>query len=307
MQTITNNSKTTSLATENLNQVGMLSSYDKIMELHSYNLKKSDCLLVKPVLDTQSIIDWWKNYQDLKSKLLQQSDYQTIKDKTYIKKSWFRKLATAFGISIEITKEERKDLKDHNNNSYFIYEITAKAIAPNGRFSTACASCSSNERSFNHPEHDVRATAQTRATNRAISDLIWTWEVSAEEMGHDMSQVKTNDISTCSVSKLNYNTTDSKFNTKTHLPWILENKISKDSQRNIKPLKNETKSDFDISLKISNSDNIKNDSITVSQRLLLVRLIEKKYKTENQRSSMLNNIWWLNKKEASRLIQEMLN
>jgi hypothetical protein len=34
------------------------------------------------------------------------------------------------------------------------------------------ASCSSNERDFNNLNHDVRATAQTRATNRSISDLI---------------------------------------------------------------------------------------------------------------------------------------
>jgi hypothetical protein len=32
--------------------------------------------------------------------------------------------------------------------------------------------------------HDVRATAQTRATNRSISDLIWLWEISFEEISN---------------------------------------------------------------------------------------------------------------------------
>ena len=59
-----------------------------------------------------------------------------------------------------------------NLDDYFIYEITVRATSPSGRYSEACASCASNERDFTHLENDVRATSQTRATNRAISDLI---------------------------------------------------------------------------------------------------------------------------------------
>jgi hypothetical protein len=39
------------------------------------------------------------------------------------------------------------------------------------------SSCASDERDFNNLNHDVRATAQTRATNRAIADLIWLTEI----------------------------------------------------------------------------------------------------------------------------------
>jgi hypothetical protein len=78
-------------------------------------------------------------------------------------------MATAFSISTEIVHENRVNL-----DGYFVYEITVRATSPSGRYSEACASCASNEKDFTHVEHDVRATAQTRATNRAISDLIGT-------------------------------------------------------------------------------------------------------------------------------------
>lgn len=49
-----------------------------------------------------------------------------------MKKSGYRKIALAFGISTEITHQERQDLKD-----YFVYTVTVKATAPNGRYMTA--------------------------------------------------------------------------------------------------------------------------------------------------------------------------
>jgi len=134
-------------------------------------------LLLKPIASANEIVQAWQDYQELKSKLLSETDYQIAAGKKFIKKSGLRKLATAFGISTDVIKEERKEYKD-----YFVYEITVKAIAPSNRFATACASCASNERAFAHIENDVRATAQTRASNRAISDLIGGGEVSAEEM-----------------------------------------------------------------------------------------------------------------------------
>ena len=57
-----------------------------------------------------------------------------------------------------------------NFDTYFVYEVTCRATSPNGRYIEACASCASNEKEFSHKENDVRATAQTRASNRSISD-----------------------------------------------------------------------------------------------------------------------------------------
>lgn len=134
-------------------------------------------LLLKPIASIDRIIEAIREYGLLKSKLLGEHDYQVIRGKKYIKKSGFRKLSTAFGISTQIMREHRLDFAD-----YFVYEITVRAIASNGRYIETCSSCASNEREFAHPENDTRATAQTRASNRAIADLIGSSETSAEEM-----------------------------------------------------------------------------------------------------------------------------
>ena len=120
--------------------------------------------------------------------MLDSSDYQTIsgwtgktqEKKSFVKKSGWRKLATAFNLADEVTKEERKEYTIPA--PHFVYEVTVKVIAPNGRYGYAVGSCSSDERKFAHLEHDVRSTAHTRAKNRAISDLVGGGEVSAEEV-----------------------------------------------------------------------------------------------------------------------------
>ena len=153
----------------------------------SPSIENTRPLLVRPIATSQEIQGVWAEYLQLKASLLGNDDYQEIsvrgKPRRFMKKSGFRKLATAFCISTDIIREERKDL-----DGYFVYEITCRAIAPNGRYATACASCASNERSFSHVENDTRATSQTRATNRAIADILGEG-VSAEEMAiqHDVS------------------------------------------------------------------------------------------------------------------------
>jgi len=132
--------------------------------------------IITPIWSIQTIQKQFKQYELLKQSLLSTNDFITIRWVKRIKKSWFRKLATAFGISIDIVHQERV-----NYDWYHVWNITAKAIAPNGRFATCCASCASNERDYQKVENDVRTTAQTRASNRAIADLIGAWEVSAEE------------------------------------------------------------------------------------------------------------------------------
>ena len=96
-----------------------------------------------------------------------------------MKKSGWRLMAQAFNISDEIVEKERMVLPD--GSIYWVF--TVRAIAPNGRYSLGIAGCSNNEPGKqNMREHDLMATAHTRAKNRAISDLIAAGEVSAEEM-----------------------------------------------------------------------------------------------------------------------------
>lgn len=150
-----------------------------------------DVQIVAPAATPAQLVQSFKTYQKICEELLEKTDYQVIHTyqagkgmvaRPFKKKSAWRKLATAYNFSDEIVSEIRKEYNVGQPNYYFVIEVTAKAVAKNGRFSTGVGSCASNERGFAHLEHDVRSTAHTRAKNRAISDLIGTGEVSAEEM-----------------------------------------------------------------------------------------------------------------------------
>ena len=140
-----------------------------------------------------------KNYLDLVDALLDdQADYQNGKKK----KSAWRKLAKAFNISDE--KICDRIIRDENHQIISAY-FEVKAILPNGRYSIGVGDCSifdkvnhndvempSNfelRKRFTNAEHDVIATAHTRAKSRAISDLIGAGEVSAEEIENEPKQV----------------------------------------------------------------------------------------------------------------------
>jgi len=119
-----------------------------------------------------------KAFEWFKSNALTPSDYQPIAGRNYIKKSGWMKIALACNVSLEKREERVEDLE----SGVRVYHYTYRAIAPSGRFADAVGSASTDEREFTHEVHDVRALAQTRACNRAISNLVGGGEVSAEEM-----------------------------------------------------------------------------------------------------------------------------
>ncbi len=133
--------------------------------------------IIRPVATAAEIRAAWQQLQELKQQLLTPDDYQAIQDRQYIKKSGWRKIAAAFGLSLELLTEHRHEL----DGGGWVWQATVRAIAPNGRHSDGLGSCHSAERRFAHAHHDTRATAYTRAANRAISDLVGGGEVSAEE------------------------------------------------------------------------------------------------------------------------------
>jgi hypothetical protein len=139
--------------------------------------------LVRPIAEPEEIVAAWKQFEDLKQRILTHIDFQEIQGKPRILKSGWRKIAAAFGISDQLVQEERREYTTAGGQPYFVWEVTARAIAPNGRYADAVGSCASNERRFSHLDHDTRATAHTRAKNRAVSDLVGGGEVSAEEFG----------------------------------------------------------------------------------------------------------------------------
>ena len=234
-------------------------------------------MLLKPIADANTIVEAYREYQLLKTKLLQEIDYQVIRGKKYIKKSGFRKLSTAFGISTSIVREARLNLE-----GYFVYEITVRATASSGRYSEACASCASNEREFSHIENDVRATAQTRWTNRAIADLIGSWEVSAEEIGYTDSKQDTDILK--SDTRITNKETEYNFSELEDWKPVIERGFVHKNNRTYLP----------------------NELMTVKQKSLLIKLIETKYKDEQTRSGLFQRLNFLTKMEAGEAIKKML-
>lgn len=126
------------------------------------------------------VVASFEAYQKACERLLTESDHQVIQGKRFKKKSAWRKLATAYCISTEITEERRED-----HGVWFVYHFKVRAIANNGRYAEGVGSCSSDEKGLNKTEHNTRTIAETRATNRAIANLIGAGEVSAEEIEDD--------------------------------------------------------------------------------------------------------------------------
>jgi hypothetical protein len=138
--------------------------------------------LIEPAADIEELKKHWQRIQEIKKSILEKSDIQDIGGKTYVKRSGWRKLQSAFAISDRIVSKEREDQGD----GQFLWRIEVEAYhVKSGRAATGVGACSSKERKFAHIDHDVFAIAHTRAKNRAISDLIGLGEVSAEEIDAD--------------------------------------------------------------------------------------------------------------------------
>lgn len=159
--------------------------------------------LVRPAAATAEIEAAFHAYNELYSRLLVERDFQLIAGKKFPKKSAFRKLSVAFGV--DLTIKER--VYERNEAGRIIRaEVVATATAPNGRHADGLGACDLFEKCcdaefctkggkhkhcrpncpgtihFSNPQHDLPATAETRAKNRAASDLFGMGEVSAEEM-----------------------------------------------------------------------------------------------------------------------------
>jgi len=116
--------------------------------------------IIRPVASPEEVLAAWQQFQELKRSLLTLDDYQEIQGRARIKKSGWRKIAAAFGISDQLLREERREYGTPGQPGYyFVWEISSRAIAPNGRYADAVGSCASNERRFAHTDHDVRAVA----------------------------------------------------------------------------------------------------------------------------------------------------
>ncbi len=135
--------------------------------------------LVTPLVDPTAAKAAIHQYEALKAAIVRPDDVQMIQGRRFLKKAFWRRVATCFGLSLELVSQER----GFDEQGHLFYSVMYKAIAPNGRTMDADGYCSTAENGRDKwPEHNVRATAHTRAKNRAISDLVGGGEVSAEEM-----------------------------------------------------------------------------------------------------------------------------
>lgn len=136
-------------------------------------------------LDTQQVQAAMTHYQDGLKSILADNDYQEFKDRKtnetrrFPKRSAWRKIAYWFNLDLELIGEE---IERDGRGEPVRARVKARAVHPNGRYADGDGGCSISERGFSKLEHDIPATAATRAMNRAISNLVGMGEVSAEEI-----------------------------------------------------------------------------------------------------------------------------
>lgn len=156
------------------------------------------------VPNVELAVESWEAYLELCKRLLdEETDFQYYQAKEkdengkdimvtrrFPKKSAWFKLGRAFNVDTEIVE---KTVERGKNGQVKEAYYRVKAWLPNGqRTVEADASCDVWEKGKSRASgHDLRTTAETRATNRAIAKLIGAGEVSAEEINSgDMKRIK---------------------------------------------------------------------------------------------------------------------
>ena len=130
-------------------------------------------------------------YQELCGSVLEANDWigRPGEPESFVKRSGWQKLATFYSVTTELL--ERRVERDDEGRPVRAY-VLARATAANGRHADGDGGCGVNEPRFANArgrqkiEHDLPATAATRATNRAVSNLIGFGAVSAEEVDSDV-------------------------------------------------------------------------------------------------------------------------
>lgn len=157
-----------------------------------------------PVATPQEAMNAWKIWQEMKMVLKDENDVVVIDGREFLKKSFWRKVATFFGISDTrvIYHEIERDKDGEIVGAEFVIEVehqkTGQKAIGFGRCSirerahkedkkdsegnVICRGPCDGRRHFVNIEHTIPATAFTRAKNRAISDMVGGGEVSAEEI-----------------------------------------------------------------------------------------------------------------------------
>ena len=148
--------------------------------------------IVMPAVNAQQAVEAWTEYLKLKKAIVdRETDIQVIQGKEFLKKSYWRKVSTFFNLSVRKIDESHEVI-----GKTVVWHFTIEAVAPNGRTAVGTGSCDAFEKATlvngkymswgkeatPNSLHNIRSTAETRATNRAISNLVGGGEVSADEV-----------------------------------------------------------------------------------------------------------------------------
>jgi hypothetical protein len=151
-------------------------------------MSTTDLVAIEPLLpiDPEQARVAMAKYRDLTAAMLTAEDWQQIPGGRFVKRSGFQKIASGYGVSTEIVHEHVD--RDKDTGEPIRASAVVRATHPTGRYAEGSGRCSITESRFGSAkgrakaEHDIAATAVTRATNRAISNLVGFGQVSAEEM-----------------------------------------------------------------------------------------------------------------------------
>lgn len=175
--------------------------------------------IVRPAVTVEEALQTWTEYKELRRRLIEPADIQKIQGRDFLRKSYWRKLEKFFNLRLELRSESESTLQalirripkkrkikgqweeyqaleveyfpigtslelkpNEESRVTIVHSCVYRAIAPNGVFVDADGTCDCWEKGYASSIHNVRATASSRAKNRAISDLVGGGELSAEEM-----------------------------------------------------------------------------------------------------------------------------
>jgi len=129
------------------------------------------------------VLEAFEEYRKLQEKLdaIMKDSTMEIRGKLFRKKSYWRAIATAFNLNVDLIGEQQIASPTDENDWGWV--VTYVARATNGRFAIGDGACFASEKSGGSDTvHNVRGHAHTRGYNRAVSNLVGFGEVSAEEV-----------------------------------------------------------------------------------------------------------------------------
>ena len=137
------------------------------------------------LIPDEHCVDAFQAYQRLQTQLdaVLKDCTVKIKGKLYRKKSYWRAVAMAFKLNVDLLQETQ--ITSPANEKDWGWIATYCARANNGQYAVGDGACFASEKRGNDTVHNVRSNAHTRAYNRAVSNLVGFGEVSAEEFNRE--------------------------------------------------------------------------------------------------------------------------